>query len=157
MIKKETDSLTRQKKINNNKYIFIKFRVNHDTYRLLQLKSLENKMGNKPHRYARKIIEDHLVLNDSKVIKKSLITLNEDVKKNRNLIIQLIKWTEYFTQSFFASVPEIPEEERGRVGETAQKRMRRFFELMAKIELGKGNTVIEDIIAEILQKDGNRE
>jgi len=150
-----TDNNENTKKITSskNKDFFIHFRVNFDTYKLLQLKSIESKMGNKPHNYARKIIEEYLILNDTKQIKKSLVTLNEDVRKNRNLIVQLLKWAEYFTQSFFASVPEIPKDEQGRVGDIAQKRMRKFFELMASIEMGKGNTIIEQIIADILQKE----
>jgi len=150
----EKQTLKEKKK--KNKTFFVKFRVNYDTYRLLQLKSLENKMGNRPHRYARKLVEDDLILNDSKLIKKSLLTINEDVHKNRRLIIQIMKWTEYFTQSFFANVPEIPEENKSKVGETAQRRMRKFFEIMTSIELGKGDTVIEDIIADLIDKNTDK-
>jgi len=150
------DNNASKEKNKSLKTLFIKFRVDYDTYNLLRLKSLENKMGNKPHKYVRKVIEDHLILNDSKVIKKSLVTLNDEVTKNRSLIIQLLKWSEYFTQSFFASVPEIPEDAKEEVGETAQRRMKRFFELMASIKLGEGNTMIEKIIMDILQKEENK-
>lgn len=130
----------------------VEFRITNDMFRILQLKSLENKMGNNPSKYARKIVEDFLRLDNDKIIKKAINNLYEETRNNRKLTELLLRWTESYMRSFFAFSPEIPKENQVTVAKAASKRADMFFKSM--LSLANEDTILAEIIADNIERKG---
>jgi hypothetical protein len=130
----------------------ISFRVPANIYRILCIKSAEFKYNKNPHLAARKIVEDFLMLDDIKTIKMAINNMYDTQQKFLTLIKFMMKDMEYSKYLHFSSHPETPTDQRETVSALSVRRAKEYYKLLMSIEMGKGDTIIEEIIDELLDR-----
>ena len=128
----------------------IHFRVSNNVYHMLSNKSIEQKLGVNPGLYVRKLVTEHVKMEDTKLIKKSLTNAHISLAEIQTILKFILIWMEGFTHAHYASHKEFPPNERDAIIDAAERRTRDFYNIIMSMKLGEGNTSLEKIIADII-------